>query len=424
MKKEFEYQKIATHEAKKGEFKKCLLLYSGGVDTSVMLKWIQEQYDCEVIALTVDIGQTTDDLKAIKQKALDLGAMEAVVYDAKDEFAERILSQAIKANADYQGGYALSDPMGRVMISEVAVKVAEEKGCEVIAHGCTGKGNDQVRFEGYITTLNPKLKTIAPVREWAMGRKEEIEYAIAHGIPVKQTVDAPYSYDENMWGNTAEGGEIEDPAEIAPLSKILQWCVEPAKAPDEPELLKIGFEKGVPVSLNGKKMKLAGIIAEANKTGGKHGAGFVHMIEDRLVGMKVCGIYENPGAAILIAAHKKLEMLVSTKQENEMKEFVDSKWAYLAYCAQWYDPTMSHLEAYIDDQNQKVTGVATIELFKGKITVVAVDSPYSMFESGLATFDDIGDFNPNASPGFIEIYNLPQKTAYNVFKSKKDGKNE
>lgn len=419
MKEHSDYKKIAGHEAKKGEFKKCLLLYSGGVDTSVMLKWIQEQYECEVIALTLDIGQTIDDLQAIKQKAIDLGAKEAIVYDAKDEFAENILSRAIKANADYQGGYALSDPMGRVMISEVAVRVAKEYGCEVIAHGSTGKGNDQVRFEGYITTLNPELKTIAPVREWAMGRKEEIEYAKVHGIPVKQTVDSPYSYDENMWGNTAEGGEIENPAEIAPLDKILQWCTLPSKAPDNPELVKIEFDAGVPISLNGQRMKLAEIIAKANKLGGKHGVGFVHMIEDRLVGMKVCGIYENPGASVLIAAHKKLEMLVSTRQENEMKESIDSKWAYLAYCAQWYDPTMEHITAYIDSQNQKVTGIATLELFKGKITVVAVDSPYSIFESGLATFDSIGSFNANASPGFIEIYNLPQKTAYNVFNYKK-----
>ena len=192
------YKKIATHEAKKGEFSKCLLLYSGGLDTSVMLKWIQDEYNCEVVTLTVDVGQIADDLKAIKQKALKLGAVEAIVYDAKDEFADNILSEAIKANADYQGGYALSDPMARAMISEVAVKIAAETGAEVIAHGCTGKGNDQVRFEGYITTLNPKLKTIAPVREWSMGRIEEIEYAKKHNIPVKQTVDVPYSYDENM----------------------------------------------------------------------------------------------------------------------------------------------------------------------------------------------------------------------------------
>ncbi len=415
MKYNSNYKKVASHEAKKGEFDTCLLLYSGGLDTSVMLKWIQDEYQCQVITLTVDIGQTADDLEAIKQKALKLGAVEAIVYDAKDEFANSILAGAIKANADYQGGYALSTPMGRVIISEVAVKIAHETGAGVIAHGCTGKGNDQVRFESYITTLNPRLKVIAPVREWGMGRSEELAYAKKHKIPVKQTVDSPYSYDENMWGNTAEGGEIEDPAAIAPLSKILQWCVEPSKAPDKPETLKLTFEQGVPTALNGKTMKLAKLIAEANHIGAMHGAGVVQLIEDRLVGMKVCGIYENPGASILIAAHRKLEMLVSTRQENELKELIDTKWAYLAYGAQWHDPVMAHLKAYIDNQNLKVTGTVTIELFKGSITIVAVDSPYSLFETGLATFDASGSFNPNASAGFTEIHSLAQRTAHQIF---------
>jgi argininosuccinate synthase len=415
MKSDSAYKKIASHEAKEGDFDKCLLLYSGGLDTSVMLKWIQDEYHCQVITLTVDIGQTEDDLEAIKQKALKLGAVEAIVYDAKDEFADNILAEAIKANADYQGEYALSTPMGRVIISQVAVRMAAKTGAEVIAHGCTGKGNDQVRFESYITTLNPKLKIIAPVREWSMGRSEELAYAKANNIPVKQTIDSPYSYDENMWGNTAEGGEIEDPAVVAPLSKILQWCVEPSKAPDKPAILKLTFKQGVPTAINGKSMRLAKLIAEVNRIGGSHGVGFTHLIEDRLVGMKVCGIYENPGANILIAGHRKLEMLVSTRQENELKLFIDTKWAYLAYGAQWYDPVMAHLRAYINNQNLKVTGTVTVELFKGSITVVAVDSPYTLFESDMATFDTVGSFNPNASAGFIEIYSLAQRTAHQVF---------
>jgi argininosuccinate synthase len=423
MKSDSTYKKIASHEAKKGEFDKCLLLYSGGLDTSVMLKWIQDEYQCQVITLTVDIGQTEDNLEAIKQKALKLGAIEAIVYDAKDEFADKLLSEAIKANADYQGEYALGCPLGRVIISEVAVRVAAQTGAEVIAHGCTGKGNDQVRFESYITTLNPKLKIIAPVREWAMGRSEEIAYAKANNIPVKQTVDSPYSYDENMWSNTAEGGEIEDPAMVAPLSKILQWCVEPSKAPDAPAILKLSFDQGVPTAIDGKKMSLAKLIATVNKIGGSHGVGFTHMIEDRLVGMKVCGIYENPGANILIAAHKKLEMLVSTRQENELKVFIDTKWAYLTYGAQWYDPVMVHLRAYINNQNLKVTGTATVELFKGSIKVLAVDSPFTLFQDGLATFDSIGSFNPNASAGFTEIYSLPQRTAHQVFNYQAKDKN-
>lgn len=410
-----EYKKVASHEAHKGSFDTCLLLYSGGLDTSVMLKWIQEEYDCDIIALTIDIGQTADDLDAIKEKALKLGAKEAIVYDAKDEFAEKILSRAIKANADYQGGYALSTPLGRVIISEIAVKMAEKYNCQVVAHGCTGKGNDQVRFEGHIVTLNPELKTIAPVREWGMGRQKEIAYAEKHGIPVKQQKDKPYSYDENMWGNTGEGGEIEDPKLVPPLEHILQWCTLPQQAPDESEILEIAFEKGVPIALNGKKMKLADLVMECNQIGGKHGVGYFHLIEDRVVGLKVRGIYENPAASILVAAHYNLEKLVSNREENELKTFLDTKWAYLAYAAKWYDHTMHHLHAYMDDQNEKVTGTVQVRLYKGNIEVVSAESQYSLFDHDLATFEKNASFNQNASAGFIEIHNLPQKTGHSVY---------
>jgi argininosuccinate synthase len=415
MKRDTTYVKVASHEAQKGSFKKCLLLYSGGLDTSVMLQWIQEKYDCQVVALTLDIGQTADDLPAVRQKALDLGAVEAIVYDAKDRFADELLSTAIKANASYQGDYALSCPLGRVMIARVAVEIAKQQGCEVIAHGATGKGNDQVRFEAYVTTLDPALKIIAPVREWGMGRDEEIAYAEEHHIPIKQKTYRPYSYDENMWGNTGEGGEIEDPALEPPLEAILQWCQVIEKTPDQPEYVKIGFEKGVPVSLDGQQLPLSQIIARCNGLGGKHGIGVVHLIEDRLVGLKVRGVYENPGATVLINAHHKLELLVSTRQENEFKENVDRKWAYLLYGAQWFDPTMQHLEAYINSQNQKVTGEVTVKCYKGTATVVALESPYSLFDRNLATFDKDATFNQNASAGFTEIYNLAQKTARKVY---------
>ena len=415
MDKKNNYKKVASHEAKKGEFNKCLLLYSGGLDTSVMLKWIQEEYNCEVVALTIDIGQTADNMTEIKQKALDMGAIEAIVYDAKDEFADILLSEAIKANADYQGGYALSCPLGRVMISKVAVKMAEKYGCEVVAHGCTGKGNDQVRFEGYMTTLNSKLKTIAPVREWGMGREEEIAYAIEHNITIKQKKATSYSYDENMWGNTGEGGEIENPELISPLENILQWCNTPEKAPNKSEILEIEFEHGIPVAFNGKKNKLSSIIAACNKIGSQHGVGIVHLIEDRIVGLKVRGVYENPAASILIAAHKNLEQLVSTREENELKHFIDNKWAYLTYGAKWYDPVMYHIHAFMNSQNKKVTGTVKVKLYKGKIEVVALKSPYSLFDHNLATFNKDAKFNQNASAGFIELWNLAQKTAYNVY---------
>ncbi len=407
------YQKVASHEANKGEFSKCLLLFSGGLDTSVMLKWIQEHYESEVVALTLDMGQTADNLEEIKAKALMLGAKEAIVYDAKEEFA-KLCMEAVKANASYQGEYHLSCPLGRVMISQIAVKVAKQYGCTVIAHGATGKGNDQVRFESYITTLGQGLKTIAPVREWSMGRDEEIAYAEKHNIPVKQTKDSPYSYDENMWGNTGEGGEIEDPKLVPPLEKILQWCNTPAKAPDQEELVTIGFEKGIPVSINGEKPTSANLIKVANAIGAKHGVGYVHLVEDRLVGLKVRGLYENPGAHIIIEAHRNLERLVSTREENELKTFIDTQWAYHCYAAKYFEPVMDNLKAYIDKQNEKVSGNVTVRLYKGNCEVVAVDSPNSLFNINLATFNKEANFNQNASAGFIEIYNLAQKTAYGI----------
>lgn len=412
------YKKVASHEAHKGTFNTCLLLYSGGLDTSVMLKWIQEEYDCDVIALTINIGQKADDLEAIKQKALDLGAKDAIMYDAKDEFAE-LCMEAVKANADYQGGYALGCPLGRVMISELAVQFAAEFGCEVIAHGCTGKGNDQVRFESYITTLNPDLKIIAPVREWGMGREEEIEYALENGIPVEQTKKSPYSYDENMWANTGEGGEIENPELEPPLENILKWSNTPQQAPDEPESVTIGFENGKAVSLNGVDYATKDLILLLNEIGGKHGVGVFHLIEDRVVGLKVRGIYENPAAHILIQAHKNLEQLVSTREENELKNFMDQKWAYLIYGAKYYEPVMDNIRAFINEQNKKVSGEVTVKLYKGNCDVVALKSPYSLFDENLATFNKSAAFNQNASSGFIELWNLPQKTAYQLKKTVK-----
>ena len=386
MEHNYTYHKTASHEAHKGTFNTCLLLYSGGLDTSVMLKWIREHYECEVIALSVDLGQRADNMDWIKEKAIKLGAKECIVYDAKEEFAE-LCAEAIKANADYQGGYALGCPLGRVMISKLAVRFAREYGCEVIAHGCTGKGNDQVRFEGYITTLDPSLKIIAPVREWAMGRDEELEYAQAHNIPIEQTKESPYSYDENMWANTGEGGEIENPELIPPLENILKWCNTPVNAPDEEEILEITFEQGIPIALNGKEQPLVDIIQELNKTGGKHAVGYFHLIEDRIVGLKVRGIYENPAAHILISAHQDLEQLVSTREENELKYIIDNKWAYLCYGAKYFEPVMDNIRAFIDNQNKKVNGTVKVRLYKGNCEIVALSSPYSLFDENLATFN-------------------------------------
>jgi argininosuccinate synthase len=416
MKNKQTYIHTASHEAQKGMFDKCLLLYSGGLDTSVMLKWIREEYACDIVAVTLDLGQRKDNLEEIRQKALDLGAIEAMVYDAKEEFAE-LCAESVLANADYQGGYALGCPLGRVIISQVAVKIAAQHDCQVIAHGCTGKGNDQVRFEGYITTLDPGMKTIAPVREWMMGRDEEIEYAENHGIPVDQTKQSPYSYDENMWSNTCEGGEIEHPAQIPPLENILKWCALPSSAIDKEELITIDFRQGKPVKLNGKSIPFHMMIEELNETGGKHGVGFFHLIEDRIVGLKVRGVYENPAAHILIQAHKNLEQIVSTREENELKHFMDNKWAYLVYGAKYFEPVMDNIRAYLQKQNEKVSGKVTLRLYKGTAHVVAIDSEYSLFDENLATFNRSEGFNQNASAGFTEIWNIPQKMGYQLKKS-------
>ena len=410
------YQKIASHEVHEGEkIDSVVLLYSGGLDTSVMLKWIQDTYHAQVIALTIDIGQQADDLEEIKKKALKLGAKKAIVLDCKDEFAEKYIAKTIKANGSYQGDYHLSTPIGRPLLAKKAVEIAHAEGATVIAHGATGKGNDQVRIEGSILCEDPHMKVIAPVREWSMGRDEELEYAAKHGIETKQAQKGvSYSWDDNMWGVTGEGGEIEDPKLEPQLDKILQVTTLPENAPDSAEYLELEFEHGVPVALNGEKMKLAALVTATNKLVGKHGVGYTILIEDRLVGLKVRGVYEAPAAHVITLAHYNLEKLVSTQTANEMKEMIDQKWAYLCYSAKWHEPTMKHLNAYIDSMNVNVTGTVQIKLFKGRSDVVSVKSQYSLFDADLATFNKNGKFNQNSSAGFIEIYSLGMKTAAKV----------
>lgn len=413
------YLKVSSYEARKGEVKRVVLLYSGGLDTSVMLKWIQDEYKAEVIALTVDIGQQADDLQKIKDKALKLGAKEALVVDAKKEFAYEYLAKGIKANAHYQGRYYLSTPMGRPLLAKAAVEAARKYKADTIAHGCTGKGNDQVRIEATILTLQPGMKIIAPVREWSMGRDEELEYAKKHNIPVRQTADSPYSYDDNMWGVTGESGEIEFPDMVPPLEKILQVCSLPEKAPEKAQYLKVKFEKGLPVALDGKKMDLVKMIDTLNKIGAKHAVGIAHHIEDRLVGLKVRGLYEAPAAEIITRAHFDLEKYVSTRMENEFKSIVDTKWAYCCYGALWYEPLMADLNAYIETVNERVSGVVTLKLYKGSCEVVAVDTPNSIFDKNLATFMKDASFNQNASAGFIEIYSLQMRLSHQVMERAK-----
>jgi len=422
MKTQTKYHKIASHEVKEGEkIDSVVLLYSGGLDSSVILQWIQDTYHAEVIALTIDIGQQVDDLEAMKQKALKLGAKKAIVLDCKDEFAEQYVAKAIKANGSYQGDYHLSTPVGRPLIAKKAVGIAHAEGVRVIAHGCTGKGNDQVRIESSILCEDPDMKVITPVREWSMGRDEEFAYAAERGIETSQAKKGvPYSWDDNMWGVTGEGGEIEDPKLAPNLEKILQITTLPENAPNQAEYIELEFEHGIPVALNGQKVKLSELIITTNRIVGKHGVGYVILIEDRLVGMKVRGVYESPAAHVITQAHYNLEKLVSTQTANEMKEIIDKKWAYLCYNAKWHEPTMKHLNAYIDSMNNNVTGTVQIKLLKGRSDVVSVKSPFSLFDADLATFNKSSKFNQNSSAGFIEIYSLAMKTAAKVAKGKID----
>ncbi len=410
MKNKTSYIKVASYEAQIGKVKKVLLLYSGGLDTSVMLKWIQDQYKAQVTTLTLNIGQQKDDLEAIKKKALKFGAVKAIVLDVKSEFAEDFLAKGIKANASYQGNYHLSTPMGRAVIAKKAVEIARKEKADAVAHGCTGKGNDQVRLDGYILTFDPAMKIIAPVREWAMDRNEEIKYAQKYGIPVPASIDFPYSVDDNMWGMTWEGGEIEEPNLIAPVEKFLTTYTLAKNAPDKEEFVTLNFEKGVPTALNGKEMLLDKLIEKLNKIAGAHGVGVVHMFEDRLVGLKNGGIYELPAANVIIKAHKHLEKYVSTRQLNELKEIMDTKWAYLCYAALWYDPVMKAINAFNDQVNEKVTGEVTMKLYKGSAKPVAMKSKYGLDHTSFNNVEGYG-FNVNASAGFTEIYTLQMKLA-------------
>src|SRR3954468_11783915 len=330
--------KTASYEAEPGEVGRVLLLYSGGLDTSVMLKWIQDEYEAEVVALTVNLGQPDEDYDVIRGKALQLGALDCHVVDAREQFAHEYVLPAIKANGLYGGGYPLFTALGRPLIAKLAVEYAREAGCDTVAHGCTGKGNDQVRIESTVIALDPSMKIIAPVRGWQMGREEEIAYAREHGIPVKGGTEAPpYSIDDNLWGRSSEGGAIED-IEEPPRDDVFNLVTRPEEAQDQPEDVVVGFEKGCPVSRNGERLELVELLERAGELGARHGVGIVDHIEDRIVGLKVRDLYEAPATAIGLAAHKELEKLVVTIHQNQFKPQMDGQWAFLVYAVLWHEP--------------------------------------------------------------------------------------
>jgi argininosuccinate synthase len=407
--------RTASYEADPSQVRRVLLLYSGGLDTSVMLKWIQDSYDAEVVCLTVNLGQPGEDYAVIEDKAKRLGALECHVVDAREEFANSYVLPAIKANALYGGGYPLFTALGRPLIAKLAVEYARRSGCDTIAHGCTGKGNDQVRIEATVATLAPELKTIAPVRSWQMGREEEIAYAREHGIPVKGGTEvAPYSIDDNLWGRSSEGRWIED-LDHAPEDDVFQLVTRPELAPDEAETVTVGFEAGVPVAFNGERLELVALLERVAEVGCRHGVGIVDHIEDRIVGLKVRDIYEVPAAAILLPAHQELEKLVGTIHQNQFKPSLDQKWAYLAYAGLWWEPLRTDLDAYMDAVNAQVTGTIGLKLFKGSIRVVTRSSPNAVYDADLASFDQSGGlFSQTASPGFIELWSLQSRMAHRI----------
>jgi argininosuccinate synthase len=407
--------RTASYEADPAAVHRVLLLYSGGLDTSVMLKWIQDEYDAEVVCLTVNLGQPGEDYAVIEGKALALGALECHVVDAREQFAADFVVPAIKANALYGGGYPLFTALGRPLIAKLAVDYARTSGCDTIAHGCTGKGNDQVRIEATIATLAPELKVIAPVRSWQMGREEEIAYAREHGIPVKGgTEAAPYSIDDNLWGRSSEGRWIED-LDHAPEDDVFQLVTRPEQAPDQSQTVTIEFERGVPVGLDGERLELVALLETVAGIAARHGVGIVDHIEDRIVGLKVRDIYEVPAAAILLPAHDELERLVGTIHQNQFKPQLDHQWAYLVYAGLWWEPLRGDLDAYMERVNERVTGTIGIKLYKGHARVVTRASPNAVYDASLASFSQSGGlFSQTASPGFIELWSLQSRMAWRL----------
>jgi argininosuccinate synthase len=414
--------RVAGYLAEPDEVSRVLLLYSGGLDTSVMLKWIQDEYEAEVVALTVNLGQPGEDYDVVKGKALRLGALDCHVVDARAEFAEEYVKPAILANANYGDGYPLFTALGRPLIAKLAVEYARRTGCDTIAHGCTGKGNDQVRIESTIATLAPELKVIAPVRSWQMGRDEEIAYAREHGIPVKGgTEAAPYSIDDNLWGRSSEGKWIEDLSH-APDDDVFQLVTRPELAPDEPQTVRLTFERGVPVAIDDERLALVDLLERAAEIGCRHGVGIVDHIEDRIVGLKVRDIYEVPAAALILPAHRELERLCGTIHQNQFKPRLDQQWAYLVYAGLWWEPLRTDLEAYMRHVNERVTGTIALKLFKGLARVVTRESPNAVYDASLASFAESGGlFSQHASPGFIELWSLQSRMAYRLRETEPGG---
>ena len=406
----------ASYTPSKDEIKgkKVVLLYSGGLDTSVMLKWIQENYQVKLISLTLDLGQPNKDFKSVEEKATKLGVDSHHTIDVREEFVQEYVIPALKANALYEGSYPLHSALSRPLLAKWAVKIAEKEGAVAISHGCTGKGNDQVRINIGALSHNPEIKIIQPIIEWGMLRDQEEAYARKHGIPVPKK--SKYSIDENIWGRSIECSDLEYPDQEPP-SDAFEWTKDPKNTPDDPEYVEIEFKNGAPIKLNGKSLGTHELIKKLNEIGGTHGIGRIDHLEDRIVGLKSREIYESPAAIVLIKAHKDLEKAICTVQEFSFKQIVDQHWAYCCYAGLWTNPIMEDLNAFIDKINERVSGVVNVKLYKGNALVVGRKSDWALYDYQLATYEGTSTFNEKASYGFIELWGLQSKL-YSIIKKK------
>ncbi|WP_170007044.1 argininosuccinate synthase [Bacillus fonticola] len=396
---------------------KIVLAYSGGLDTSVAVKWLQDKYNVDVIAVALDVGEGKD-LEFVKNKALDVGAIKSYVVDAKALFAKEYVLPALQANLLYEGKYPLVSALSRPLIAKVLVDIAEKEGAVAVAHGCTGKGNDQVRFDVAFAALNPDLNVVAPVREWAMSRDEEIAYAKENNIPIPVNIDSPYSVDQNLWGRSNECGILEDPWAEPPYDAY-ELTVDPIDAPNEPQVVHISFDKGQPVALDGDALPLEQLILQLNSIAGKHGVGRIDHVENRLVGIKSREIYECPAALTLIAAHQELEALTLTREVAQFKPIVEQKLAQTIYDGLWYSPLTEALTAFIEQTQQNVSGTVKVKLYKGHAQVIGRESAQSLYDFDLATYNSGDLFDHEAALGFIKLWGLPTQVNASVNKAKK-----
>ncbi|MBR6534203.1 MAG: argininosuccinate synthase [Clostridia bacterium] len=406
----------------KKEIKKIALAYSGGLDTSIIIPWLKETYPgCEVIAISADVGQGTE-LDGLEEKAIKTGASKLYIEDLKEEFITDYIYPTMKAGAVYEGEYLLGTSFARPIIAKRIVEIAKAEGCDSICHGCTGKGNDQVRFELTIKAFAPEMNIIAPWRVWDIkSRDEEIDYAEAHNVPLKINRETNYSKDKNLWHLSHEGLDLEDPANEPQYNKpgFLEMGVSPEQAPDAPTYITIDFEKGTPVALNGEKLSPVAMLEKLNKLGGDNGIGLVDIVENRLVGMKSRGVYETPGGTILYRAHKVLETLCLDRDTTHYKELIAAKYAELVYYGQWFTPLREALDAFVEETQKTVTGSVKLKLYKGNIINAGTTSPYSLYDEDIATFDEDEVYNQYDAEGFINLFGLPLKVKAMVDKKNK-----